>query len=145
MSYNSLTFLDSIQWDKRKKRQIELQFLPPEIGSAYIKKRNKSLTCCRCIAPPSPSSLRAQIQHCTTLSFERTKAESRAHKISPHYRPSLCLSFACSLLCPLAYRLLKRSSCCKAIITHGPSDKKHRLCSRVHISSVLSKRLQDSY
>jgi hypothetical protein len=33
-----LTFLDSIQWGKRKKRQIELQFLPPEFGSVYIKK-----------------------------------------------------------------------------------------------------------
>jgi hypothetical protein len=56
---------------------------PARIWRRLHQEKNKSLTCCRRIAPPSPSSLRAQILLCTTLSFERTKAESRAYKISP--------------------------------------------------------------
>lgn len=58
----------------------------------------------------NPFSLRAQIQLCTTLSFERTKAELHTYKISPPPKTT-DLHFVCHVYAPFfAHWLIAHSS-----------------------------------
>lgn len=83
---------------------------PVRIWKRLHQERNKSLTCCRCIAPLSPSSLRAQIQLGTTLSFERTKAGSQPTKSLHLQKLSIFTLFVMSMLPLLPIWLIAHSS-----------------------------------